>query len=135
MFFRSFPLLIPALMAACSPVSQSQCRVEADQKSSFMAPAEKFPLEIQADSRWNENERIALERAVAHWNELARVTMSTDAFEISYASLKGLPADKAIQGCDLEQADSKEFRIHRAGSDMQWRKLGFASSTPAVTVR
>ena len=75
------------------------------------------------------NARIALERAVAHWNELARVTMSTDAFEISYASLKGLPADKAIQGCDLEQADSKEFRIHRAGSYMQWRKLGFASST------
>lgn len=124
-----------SLLSACTPASTQQCPVQADQKSSFMAAAEHFPLSIRADSGWSEDERIALEQAVSRWNDLARAQMSTEAFEISYVSLKALPGEKAIQGCDLEQTGSRELRIHRAATDMQWRKLGFASSTPAVTVR
>ena len=43
-----------SLLSACTPASTQQCPVQADQKSSFMAAAEHFPLSIRAEP-WHSN--------------------------------------------------------------------------------
>ncbi len=130
-------LLITAfslIFSACGP-SMLDCPVPADQRSSFMAPAGDFPMGVVGDASWDVEERQALLRALSKWNSASLEKTSDEAFRIEFQSLKRLPADKALQGCALQEGSSEGFQIHRAEGGGQWQKLGFSESTPAVTLR
>jgi hypothetical protein len=122
------------IFSACAPSIQD-CPVPADQRSSFMAPADDFPMNVVGDASWGAEERQELLRALSRWNSASLEKSSEEAFQIEFRSLKRLPADKALQGCALQEGSSEGFLIHRAESGGQWQKLGFSESTPAVTLR
>jgi len=125
--------LLSVLLLACAPAVE-QCPVAADQRSSFMAKADEFPLNVVGDAGWSIEERQALQRAMAKWNGASQEKRSDAAFQIEFRSLKRLPSDK-VQGCELEEGSSEGFLVHRAGTGGQWQKLGFSDNTPAVTLR
>jgi hypothetical protein len=111
-----------------------QCPVAADQRSSFMAKADEFPLNVVGDVAWSAEERQSLRRAMDRWNIASREGRSDDAFQVEFRSLNRLPSDK-IQGCELEEGSSDGFLIYRSATGGQWQKLGFSDNTPAVTLR
>ncbi|NDD90477.1 hypothetical protein EBZ37_00085 [bacterium] len=114
---------------------EMNCPVAADQKSSFMAPAEDFPLRVGGDSMWSLTEREALIQAAERWNEPARAQISQEALQVSFNSISSLSGEQDLQGCDLQEGSPSEFAVHRIQTTSQWTSLGFAENTPAVTLR
>jgi hypothetical protein len=129
-----FTLLLAALMSACG--AAHECPVAPDQKGSFMAKAIEFPLKVRGDTSWSEAEREALQRAVIDWNEPAQHWMGESAFDLSFTDVQDLDSsNSALQGCELPEGSASTFSIYRVTESIQWKTMGFAISTPAVTLR
>ncbi|MBU6376415.1 MAG: matrixin family metalloprotease [Bdellovibrionales bacterium] len=126
--------ILMLLSVGCA-AREMNCPVPADQKSSFMAVAEEFPLQVGGDASWSLSERESLIQAVERWNEPARNQMSQEALSVNFKTISSLSNEEDLQGCDLQEGSPSEFAVHRVQSLSRWSALGFAENTPAVTLR
>ncbi len=122
-------------LTGCAKFGLDCPNVATDQKSSFMAPAREFPLQIRADDRFTETERESIRQAVALWNEHGQRVMGQDVFAVQFAPVGTLAGDK-LDGCGLaDREGSRGFVLWREDASSQWSSFGFESRTPAITLR
>lgn len=122
------------VLSGCGQASR-ECPVALDQRSSFMAPATSFPLQVRGDLRWDAGERQFLQQAAEIWNVQARSVRPENGFGVSFSELRTLTSAQARDACQLAEQSSAAFSVYKVGSIEEWSGMGYGASTPAVTIR
>ena len=133
-----------ALSGCLPPSSSSQSvtaepktceHVPSDQRGSFMAQVQGFPLVISADADFTLDQRQSLVRAVEQWNEIGQEVLKQDLFRLNFAVppsfLKQLhPAD-----CQVNFGGRRDFYIFRETDTEHWLTMGLNKLIPGATFR
>jgi len=127
---------ITATLGACGKKAQKECaQVSVDQKASFMAHVEGFPLHITADSRFSDDERKAMLTSVEEWNKYGREVRGENFFTIRFDNIPQNIQDANPQDCGGRFSEKNSFYVLREGSDAHWQSFGLSDQTPAATMR
>lgn len=114
----------------------SSCRVEPDQRKSFMAKVPGFPVEIQIDSTFTARERAAVDDAILEWNRLGRSLMGEPFFGTRTLAIPAAQREQDPRDCQADAfGDAREFSLIRESSLERWKGLGFSTSIPGATLR
>jgi hypothetical protein len=117
-------------------VINASCGVEQDQRGTFMAKVEGFPLLVRADSSFAGLERMAIEQAVSEWNNFGRTLVGQNLFVLEYAQPSETFHRADPRDCSTEGwGNAGTFSIVRETSTRRWRELTFTDAIPAATMR
>lgn len=114
----------------------AECGLPEDQHDSFMVRlSPERPARVTIDVRFTSQERFAIERAIATWNNFGGTsTLRRGYFAVDYDSLGANDMPEARDDCDFD-GDDDRFRVVLESGDGRWSALGLSSSNPGVTIR
>lgn len=112
------------------------CQVSQDQRQSFMAKVSPFPLQLNADAAFTDNERAGIESAVTQWNGLGQQLIGQNFFNLQYTQLASSFHSADPRDCSVDSFGSSQvFSIVRENSATRWQNMGFSNSIPGATIR
>ena len=100
-----------------------------------MARVSQFPLTINADSHFNEEEKKGIQQAIDQWNTFGQVTAKTDLFNLNFVELPEVAKYSNADSCASFDGNDRSFVIVKEQDPMHWQSLGFTKYIPGVTFR
>lgn len=97
----------------------------------------QFPLHAQIDSRFSDDEKAAIQKAIGTWNDYGKRASGQTYFVTGMVDgSKGIAEPNARDDCSFGNDDPDAFAIVReAPSSEKWVALGLQRYNPAATVR
>ena len=141
--FWMFAGLLPVLLVGCgSGKSNWQNQVDScsnlpqDQQATFMAPVPEAPVELLVDSSFTSAQLSGLEQAVGQWNQLGQKLQGGSFFSIQSASVPPELLTSNFSSCTVDPGTGTgALYVVNVTDSQTWKNLGFATNTPAATVR
>jgi hypothetical protein len=114
----------------------ASCQAAPDQRGSFMAKVNGFPLHLQADATFSQSERASIQEAVERWNDLGLRLTGSAFFDLQFVPASGAARTADPRDCSATAyGNADTFTLLRETSQSRWRSLGFTDSIPGATLR
>ena len=112
------------------------CKINDNQRGSFMAPDDSTPIQVIEDSDFSSDELKSISSAVDEWNRYGNSVSRGNMFTATVGSVPSDIKTATTLSCDQSDwGDPGSFHLVRLSDPAQWKALGFSSSVPAATLR
>ncbi|MDR3606341.1 MAG: M12 family metallo-peptidase [Oligoflexia bacterium] len=127
---------LAALFACDGPNASLNCPdVNSNQSGSFMARTSGFPLSVQLDSTFTEDQKQAAFQAVQAWNEFGHSLIGSDIFVLNQVEIS--PSVRVLDPHDCSQnfGAAGELMLLRESRQEHWIAIGLSAQIPGATMR
>lgn len=113
----------------------SDVQVPFDQKGSFMAIVDAYPLSLIADSRLSPQQRHAITEAVETWNQFGQKIIKQNLFNLGFSEISETIKGMNAGDCRQNFGGVGDLYLVRETSQEHWQDLGLTKSVPGATFR
>lgn len=110
-------------------------QIPSDQKGSFMAIVEAYPLSVIADSRFSSQHRQSIADAIQAWNQFGQKILKHNLFNLTFSEIPQMIEGMNAGDCRQSYGGSGELYLVRETSQEHWQELGLTKSVPGATFR